>query len=361
MAHDVFISYSSKDKTTADAVCAHLESRGIRCWYAPRDIEPGADWAESIISGLNGAKVMALIYTDNSNDSEQVLREVAYAAENGLVIVPFRLSGTKPADRLGGYIKKYHWLDAVDVELAQAIQKLGARCDSALDVIRKDEIKAEEREQRSKGGKAARIIGVIALAAAVIIAVVSVFGGGNKPAEDAAIEPEQSSLVSYVDEENNGIVMLHLHYTLIADTSDKTGSTFADAVIEALALEGIEDCEATPNGKGLGLDIYSKGEKTGFSLAFIDGDNAIVSADKNFNLAGLTGSADTDKSERLKYMTAVIMASYPDISQEDAEELALVMYGTDKPVHARSGKYELYCQVSDELSFTVLNNDGYNY
>ena len=29
MAHDVFISYSSKDKVIADAVCARLEARGI--------------------------------------------------------------------------------------------------------------------------------------------------------------------------------------------------------------------------------------------------------------------------------------------------------------------------------------------
>jgi hypothetical protein len=38
MAHDVFISYSSKDKPVADAVCAGPEGRGIRCWVAPRDI-----------------------------------------------------------------------------------------------------------------------------------------------------------------------------------------------------------------------------------------------------------------------------------------------------------------------------------
>jgi len=36
VAHDVFISYSSKDKTIADAVCARLEMRGIRCWIARR-------------------------------------------------------------------------------------------------------------------------------------------------------------------------------------------------------------------------------------------------------------------------------------------------------------------------------------
>jgi hypothetical protein len=32
MSHQVFISYSRHDKTTADAVCHALEARGLRCW-----------------------------------------------------------------------------------------------------------------------------------------------------------------------------------------------------------------------------------------------------------------------------------------------------------------------------------------
>jgi hypothetical protein len=51
VAQDVFVSYSSRDKPVADAVCASLEGRGIRCWIAPRDILPGADWGEEIIRG----------------------------------------------------------------------------------------------------------------------------------------------------------------------------------------------------------------------------------------------------------------------------------------------------------------------
>lgn len=37
MGHDVFISYSSADKTTADGVCALLESENIRCWFQAQD------------------------------------------------------------------------------------------------------------------------------------------------------------------------------------------------------------------------------------------------------------------------------------------------------------------------------------
>jgi hypothetical protein len=52
MAHDVFISHSSKDKLAADAACAVLEGEGIRCWIAPRDITPGAEWSASIIDAI---------------------------------------------------------------------------------------------------------------------------------------------------------------------------------------------------------------------------------------------------------------------------------------------------------------------
>ena len=38
MAHDVFISYSHEDAFVAQAVCAKLEEKQIRCWYAPRNI-----------------------------------------------------------------------------------------------------------------------------------------------------------------------------------------------------------------------------------------------------------------------------------------------------------------------------------
>lgn len=44
MSHDIFLSYSSEDRTVADAVCAGLETQGIRCWLAPRCVEPGQDW-----------------------------------------------------------------------------------------------------------------------------------------------------------------------------------------------------------------------------------------------------------------------------------------------------------------------------
>jgi hypothetical protein len=66
MVFDVFISYPHQDKAMADATCAKLEAEGIRCWLAPRDISPGADWAASIVDAIDGCRVMVLIFSGHT-------------------------------------------------------------------------------------------------------------------------------------------------------------------------------------------------------------------------------------------------------------------------------------------------------
>ena len=132
MAHDVFISYSHKDKSVADAICARLEADGIRCWYAPRDIAPGADWAGSIIDAIASAKVMVLVFTDFSNASSQVLREVGNAVSSGLTIIPFKLTETLPTGSMQYYLGVVHWLDAMDAPLEQSIGELSERAQAIL-------------------------------------------------------------------------------------------------------------------------------------------------------------------------------------------------------------------------------------
>ena len=60
MSHDIFVSYSTKDKVVADAIVSALENENMRCWYAPRDIEPGADWGTSITEAIHECKIVLL-------------------------------------------------------------------------------------------------------------------------------------------------------------------------------------------------------------------------------------------------------------------------------------------------------------
>ena len=124
MAHDVFVSYSNKDKPIADAVVAGLESKGNRCWIAPRDITPGRSWGEAINEAVEGSRFMVIILSGNSNQSNQVVREVERAVANNVIIIPFRIEKIDPTGAMAYFLSTEHWLDAITPPLEQHIEKL---------------------------------------------------------------------------------------------------------------------------------------------------------------------------------------------------------------------------------------------
>ena len=112
MSADVFISHSNKDKNIAEAICHQLETGGIRCWIAPRDIEFGADWTAGITQGIASCKVFVLVFSDSANESDHVRREVAKAFSLGLAVIPFRTEEVAPNRSLSYFLETVHWLDA---------------------------------------------------------------------------------------------------------------------------------------------------------------------------------------------------------------------------------------------------------
>jgi hypothetical protein len=110
--HEVFISYATADKPWADAACAVLEAHRIRCWIAPRDITPGTEWGASIIAGIDGCKIMVLIFSAHANESPQVRREVERVISKGLTLLPCRIEDVRPVGAMEFALSNTHWLDA---------------------------------------------------------------------------------------------------------------------------------------------------------------------------------------------------------------------------------------------------------
>ena len=125
--HDVFISHAQADKPIADAVCAQLEASNIRCWIAPRDVPPGKDFPEAIIEGIEGSRVMVLIFSSHSNNSKHVIRELTSAVNKGLIIVPLRIENITPSKSMEYLITVPHWLDALTPPLEQHLEHLAVR------------------------------------------------------------------------------------------------------------------------------------------------------------------------------------------------------------------------------------------
>ena len=125
MAHDVFISYSSKNKQVADAICSGLEQRKIRCWIAPRDVPPGGNYGEAIVHAIAGCKVVVLVYSNAVNLSAAVMREAERAMHHAKPIIPFRLEDVPMQPGLEFFLASCHWLDAIDPPMEQHILRLG--------------------------------------------------------------------------------------------------------------------------------------------------------------------------------------------------------------------------------------------
>ena len=108
MAHDVFLSYSNKDKVAAETVSRALEASGVRVWMAPRDFFPGLDWAESIRAAMDQGRFFVLVFSSRANASEHTLLELDYAVSHGKPVIPFRIEDVKPSGRMASLLAVSH-------------------------------------------------------------------------------------------------------------------------------------------------------------------------------------------------------------------------------------------------------------
>ena len=103
MNKTVFISHSKLDKSIAELICTALESEGIGCWIAPRDIPYGNDWAGEIASAIDNSSVFILILSKHSNASRQCPKEITVADNVGIPIVCIKIDDVEMSQAL-----KYH-------------------------------------------------------------------------------------------------------------------------------------------------------------------------------------------------------------------------------------------------------------
>ena len=155
MAHDVFISYSSKDKPPADATCAKLEARGIRCWIAPRDIQAGENFGKAIVRAIRACKVFVVVFSAAANASPNVRREVERALDARATIIPFRIEDVGFDEELEFWLSLPQWLNAfegtIEANAARLITDLSQILGKALPASTEPPEDAPEHPTPKKG------------------------------------------------------------------------------------------------------------------------------------------------------------------------------------------------------------------
>jgi hypothetical protein len=77
--YSCFISYSTKDQEFADRLYADLQNKGVRCWFAPHDIQGGRKIHEQIDEAIRLHDKLLLILSEHSMKSPWVTTEIAEA------------------------------------------------------------------------------------------------------------------------------------------------------------------------------------------------------------------------------------------------------------------------------------------
>jgi hypothetical protein len=110
--HDIFICYSSQDEDKARGVLTRLEARGFKCWISSRDVAPGRNYQEDIVRAIEEAKVILFLFSEASNKTSEVKKELSLASSFGISVIPLRLSPVKPNGALQYELATRQWIDA---------------------------------------------------------------------------------------------------------------------------------------------------------------------------------------------------------------------------------------------------------
>ena len=95
MSAEVFISYASKDRERIIDLVDRLDSSGVSVWIDQMSIEGATMWSQEIVAAIRNCKVLILVISENSADSENVVKEVALASEGRKRILPVYLASAE--------------------------------------------------------------------------------------------------------------------------------------------------------------------------------------------------------------------------------------------------------------------------
>jgi len=112
--YDAFVSHSVADAATASRIVEALESRGVRCWIAPRDVRPGHDFQAAIVEALESVRCLILLLSAKANESEHVHREVLIADNAKTPVYPIRIEEVLPSGAMKYQLANRQWLDYFD-------------------------------------------------------------------------------------------------------------------------------------------------------------------------------------------------------------------------------------------------------
>jgi hypothetical protein len=117
---EVFVSYTTEDKTKAGKVKQILEANNITTFLFHDDLEVSAQWRTEILRHLNTSSALIAIVTENFANSFWANQEVGIAIGKGLPIIPLMFSDSAT---LRGFIETYQGIPVSESNLEEKVKR----------------------------------------------------------------------------------------------------------------------------------------------------------------------------------------------------------------------------------------------
>jgi TolB-like protein/Flp pilus assembly protein TadD len=124
-----FVSYASADAEIAQKVCAAVEAAGILCWIAPRDVVPGALYADGIVGAIDESRILVLILSKDAVASAHVGRELERAASKRHPIIAFKVDAAPLTRAFEYFLNQSQWIEVgaggADAAIGKLVEAVG--------------------------------------------------------------------------------------------------------------------------------------------------------------------------------------------------------------------------------------------
>jgi TolB-like protein len=309
---------------------------------APRDVKPGAQYADAIVRAINDAQAVVLVLSGSAVTSSHVGREVERAASKHKPIIAFRIDAAPLVPALEYFLSESQWIDVPALGMPAALSKLVEAVGQRSAPLSQANPLADRRHGRVKQS---------ALAAAVVIAIgvgialgVHYWSLNQRAAQTAAIPISDKSIAV-------------LPFVDLSEKHDQEyfADGMAEEVIDLLAnIPGLKVIGRTSSFqfKGKNQDLRAIGAALGVSYVV---EGSVRRSGERLRVTAQLISAQ-DGSHLWSHTYEVPVGDTLKIQDQIASNLARALqvtvgadYQPDRPSFKSAAAYDLYLRGRNGL------------
>ena len=141
MSAEIFISYARADRDRVEPLLDSLRAIAVSFWVDEGNIHAATLWSEEIVDAINACTAMVVILSDNSTNSDNVVKEVMMASELKKPILPVYLEETEVPRKLQYQLAGIQHLELhgrdisnLSAELAKSLNRMGIQTSDSVPI-----------------------------------------------------------------------------------------------------------------------------------------------------------------------------------------------------------------------------------